>query len=170
MRVSRLRRWTCTASAFLQTVSSDCMSSLEIWIYWFWNEVFEEKKKNRGALTRSQSLMLRWKILCAFKNSLPGTLPNFLDFCFLDLKCRTNKINLLTCVLQAKCSPKISFLLLIGIWVALVTSASCNYLITYVILSNLGPNLTHIHSSLSINIIKKLSYNLFAELFNLQTL
>ena len=94
----------------------------------------------------------------------------FLDVCFLNLKCRTHKINLFTCVLRAKCLPKISFLLFIGIWVAFVTSASCNYLITYVILSNLGPNLTHIHSSLSINIIKKLSYNLFAELFNLQTL
>ena len=44
MRVSRLRRLTCTASAFLKTVSSDCMSWLEIWICWFWNGIFEEKK------------------------------------------------------------------------------------------------------------------------------
>ena len=45
MRVSGLRWLICTASAFLQIVSSHCMSWLEIWIYLeFWNEVFEEKK------------------------------------------------------------------------------------------------------------------------------
>ena len=60
--MSGLRRLICTASAFLQIVSSYCMNWLEIWIYWFWNEVFEEKK----ALPQLQSLKLQWKFWRAF--------------------------------------------------------------------------------------------------------
>ena len=41
------------------------------------------------------------------------------------------------CLLRAKRSPKYRFILLLGIWVALGTSTSCNYLITYVIPSHL---------------------------------
>ena len=48
------------------------------------------------------------------------------------------------CLLRAKRSPKYRFILLLGIWVALGTSTSCNYLITYVIRSNLWANF-HTH-------------------------
>ena len=128
---------------FPWTVSSDCMSWLEIWIYWFWNEVFEEKKivkrfPDHNHWYFDENFDVLFKIRCQACYQI------FLDVCFLNLKFRTHKINLFACVLRAKYSPKISFLLLGGIWVAFDTSVSCNCFITYVILSNLWPNF-HTH-------------------------
>ena len=142
MRVSRLRRLTCTASTFLKRFLPIAWVDLKSEYTDFGMRFL--KKKNCEALSRSQSLILRWKFYVLFKIRCQACYQIFLDVCFLNLKFRTHKINLFACVLRAKCSPKISFLLLGGIWVAFDTSVSCNCFITYVILSNLWPNF-HTH-------------------------
>ena len=142
MRVSRLRRLTCTASTFLKRFLPIAWVDLKSEYTDFGMRFL--KKKNCEALSRSQSLILRWKFYVLFKIRCQACYQIFLDVCFLNLKFRTHKINLFACVLRAKFSPKISFLLLGKIWVAFDTSVYCNCFITYVILSNLWPNF-HTH-------------------------
>ena len=64
MRVSRLRRLTCTASTFLKRFLPIAWVDLKSEYTDFKMRFL--KKKNCEALPRSQSLMLRWKILMCF--------------------------------------------------------------------------------------------------------
>ena len=64
MRVSRLRRLTCTSSAFLKRFLPIAWVDLKSEYTDFGMRFL--KKKNCEALPRSQSLMLRWKFWCAF--------------------------------------------------------------------------------------------------------
>ena len=64
MRVSRLRRLTCTASTFLKRFLPIAWVDLKSEYTDFKMRFL--KKKNCEALPRSQSLTLRWKILMCF--------------------------------------------------------------------------------------------------------
>ena len=144
------------------------MSWLEIWIYWFWNEVFEEKKivkrfPDHNHWYFDENFDVLFKIRCQACYQI------FLDVC-LNLKFRTHKINLFACVLRAKCSPKISFYFLLGFGSHSIPQSPVTVLSRMLSCLIFDQIFIHIHRSLSINDIKKLSNDLFAELFNLQTL
>ena len=143
MRVPRLRRLTCTASAFLKRFLPIAWVDLKS-EYTDFGMRFLKKKKLWSAFPITIIDTSMKILMCFLKIRCQACYQIFLDVCFLNLKFRTHKINLFACVLRAKCSPKISFLLLGGIWVAFDTSVSCNCFITYVILSNLWPNF-HTH-------------------------
>ena len=142
MRVSRLRRLTCTASAFLKRFLPIAWVDLKS-EYTDFGMRFLKKKKIVKRFPDHNHWYFDENFDVLFKIRCQACYQIFLDVC-LNLKFRTHKIKLFACELRATCLPKISFLLLGGIWVAFDTSVSCNCFITYVILSNLWPNF-HTH-------------------------
>ena len=111
MRVSRLRRLTCTASAFLKRFLPIAWVDLKS-EYTDFKMRFLKKKKlwSASPITIIDASMKNFDVL--FKIRCQACHQIFLDVCSLNLKFRTHKIKLFAWVQWAKCSPKISFLLL----------------------------------------------------------
>ena len=168
MRVSRLRRLTCTASAFLKRFLPITWVDLKS-EYTDFGMRFLKKKKLWSAFPITIIDTSMKILMCFLKIRCQACYQIFLDVCFLNLKFRTHKINLFACVLRAKCSPKISFFL-VGFGSHSIPQSPVTVLSRMLSCLIFDQIFIHIHRPLSIKDIKKLSNDLFAELFNLQTL
>ena len=113
-----------------------------------------------GVLPRSQSSMLWFYVLVKIRCQAPYQI--FLNVCFLNLKCRTH--------IFFFCVWKYRFLFLLGFGSHKLPQPPVTISSRMLSCLIFDQIFTHIHGSLSINNIQKLSNNFFAELFNLQTL
>ena len=165
MRVSRLRRLTCTASTLLKRFLPIAWVDLKSEYTDFKMRFL--KKKNCEALPRSQSLMLRWKILMCFLKFVARRVTKFF---LMSVSISNSERTKLICLRECcELNAHLKYRFLEGFGSHPIPQSPVTFLSRMLSFLIFDQIFIHIHRSLSINDIKKLSNDLFSELFNLQT-